>query len=77
MFEVLGGPEGAGEDRLSVEEVVVIVGHANATVVGAAHPMSIFFLLSIRPLTSFYVCMALPGFCYLSIYGINVYVKYV
>ena len=47
VFEVLGGSEGAGGDRLAMEVVVVVVGHVDAAVVGAKHPMSnfLYFLL--------------------------------
>ena len=47
MFDVLGGSEGAGADRLAMEVVAVVVRHVDTTVVGAEHPMSnfLYFLL--------------------------------
>ena len=47
MFEVFGRPEGTEADRLAMEVVMVVAGHADATIEGMECPMSnfLYFLL--------------------------------
>ena len=47
MFDVFDGPEGTGADRLTMEVVVIVVRHVDATIVSTECSMSnfLYFLL--------------------------------